>query len=54
MVKQYLKKNDSINNANNLTKKQKRKTERKYYLKLKNKMNEIHWKTIKYIIDNYM
>lgn len=53
MVKYYLNKIDIINNANNLSKKEKRKKERKYYLKLKNKMDEIHWKSIKYIIDNY-
>jgi putative transposase len=53
MIKQYLKRIDNINNANDLTKQQKRKKERKYYLKLKNKMNEIHWKSITYIISNY-
>ena len=53
MVKKYLKRIDNINNAKNLTKQQKRKKERKYYLKLKNKMDEIHWKTIRYIISNY-
>lgn len=53
MVKEYLKRIDNINNANDLTNQQKRKKERKYYLKLKNKMDEIHWKTIKYIISNY-
>ena len=53
MIKQYLLRIDNINNANNLTKQQKRKKERKYYLKLKNKMDEIHWKSIKYIISNY-
>ena len=53
MINQYLKRIDNINNAKDLTKQQNRKKERKYYLKLKNKMNEIHWKTIKYIISNY-
>ena len=53
MIKQYLKRIDNINNAKNLTKQQKRKKESKYYLKLKNKIVEIQWKTIKYIIDNY-
>ncbi len=38
MVKQYLKRIDNINNAKNLTKQQKRKKERKYYLKLKIKL----------------
>jgi hypothetical protein len=42
MIKHYLKRIDNINNAINLTKQQKRKKERKYYLKLKNKMDEIH------------
>ena len=53
MVKQYLKRIDNINNAINLTKQQKRKKERKYYLNLKNKIDEIHWKVIKHIISNY-
>ncbi len=53
MIKQYLQRLDNINKANDLTKQQKRKKERRYYLKLKNKMDEIHWKTIKYIISNY-
>lgn len=53
MIKKYLKRIDNINNAKNLTKLQKRKKESKCYLKLKNKMDEIHWKTIKYIINNY-
>jgi putative transposase len=53
IVRKYLKRIDNINNANNLTKKKKRKKESKCYLKLTNKINEIHWKTIKYITDNY-
>lgn len=53
MIKKYLKRIDNINNAKDLTKQQKRKKESKCYLKLKNKMDEIHWKTIKHIIDNY-
>jgi IS605 OrfB family transposase len=53
MVQNYLKRIDNINNANNLTKEEKRKKESKYYLKLKNKIDETHWKTIKYITDNY-
>ena len=53
IVKKYLKKIDKINNAKNLTKQQKRKKERKYYLKLNNKIDETHWKIISNIIDNY-
>ncbi len=53
MVKQYLERIDNINNAINLTKQQKRKKEKKCYLKLTNKIDEIHWKTINYIISNY-
>ena len=53
IVKNYLKRIDKINNAKNLTKQQKRKKERKYYLKLNNKIDETHWKIIKNIIDNY-
>jgi len=53
MIKKYLKRIDNVINAKDLTKQQKRKKEIKCYLKLKNKMDEIHWKTIKHIIDNY-
>lgn len=44
---------DTINNTKIMNKKQKRKKERKVYLKIKNQINELHWKTIKYITDNY-
>ena len=53
LVKKYLKRIDNINNAKNLTKKEKRKKERKYYLKLNNKIDETHWKIISNIINNY-
>ena len=36
-----------------MNKKQKRKKERKFYFKMKNQIDEIHWKTIKYITNNY-
>lgn len=49
----HIRKIDSINNSNIMNKKQKRKKERKIYLKIKNQIDEVHWKTIKYIIDNY-
>jgi putative transposase len=49
----HIKKIDLINNTNTMNKKQKRKKERKCYLKMKNQMDEVHWKTIKYITDNY-
>jgi len=44
---------DTINNTNTMNKKQKRKKTRKKYLKMKNQIDEIHWKTIKYITNNY-
>lgn len=53
LVGNYLNKIDKINNTDTMNKKQKRKKERKCYLKIKNTMDEVHWKTIKYITDNY-
>lgn len=53
LVGNYLNKIDKINNTETMNKKQKRKKERKCYLKIRNTMDEVHWKTIKYITDNY-
>jgi hypothetical protein len=49
----YIKQIDKINNNNKMNKKQKRKKERKIYLKMKNKIDELLLKTIKYITNNY-
>lgn len=53
LIGNHIKQIDKINNTETMNKKQKRKKERKVYLKMKNQINEVHWKTIKYIIDNY-
>ena len=53
LIGNHLKKIDSINNTETMNKKQKRKKERKHYIKIKNIMNEVHWKTIKHITNNY-
>ena len=52
-MEKYIKQIDKINNNDKMNKKQKRKKERKIYLKMKNKIDELHWKTIKYITNNY-
>jgi hypothetical protein len=52
-IKNYLKRIDKINKAINLTKKQQKKKEKKYNLKISNLIDETHWKTINYIIKNY-
>lgn len=53
LVGKYLEKINLINSSLTMTKKQKRKKERKIYLKIKNIIDEVHWKAIKHIIDNY-
>ena len=53
MIGKYLKKIDNINKLSNLSKVKKRKIEKKYNLKINNKVNETHWKIIKYITNNY-
>jgi transposase len=53
LVGNHIKQIDTINNNNKMNKKQKRKKERKIYLKMKNQIDEVHWKTIKYITNNY-
>ncbi len=53
MIGNYLKRIDNINNAKDLTKEEKSTKCKKYYLKLNNKVDEIHWKIIKNITTNY-
>ena len=53
LIGKYIKKIDILNDIETMTKKQKNKKERKYYLKLKNITDELHWKIIKYITNNY-
>ena len=53
MVGDYIERIDKINNNKNINKEQKRRKEIKYYEKIENKVDEIHWKTINYIIKNY-
>ena len=53
IIGKYLKRIDNINNADNLTDYIKKRKEKKCYRKINNKVNEMHWKTIKYITDNY-
>lgn len=52
-VENYLKRIENIKKANNLNKVKKRMKEKKYNAKIKNIINETHWKTINYIIKNY-
>lgn len=53
LIGNYLNKIDKINNSETMNKKQKRKKECKCYFKIKNIIDEVHWKTIKYITNNY-
>lgn len=53
LIGNHLKKIDLINNSEIMNKKQKRKKESKCYIKIKNIIDEVHWKTIKHITDNY-
>ena len=49
----YLEKIDKINKTKTMNKKQQRKKERKIYIKIKNTIDEVHWKSIKHITENY-
>jgi putative transposase len=53
LIGNHIRNIDTINKTETMNKKQKRKKEKKCYLKMKNQIDEVHWKTIKYIIDNY-
>lgn len=52
-IKHYLNKIDSINNDPNFRPIKKDKITKKYRLKINNKVNDMHWKTIKYLTDNF-
>lgn len=52
-LKPYLKQIDRIHNDNTATKKQIRKLENRCYTKIDNLINDMHWKVIKYLTDNY-
>lgn len=49
----YIKRKNRINNNNNINKKIKKKTETLCYRKIRNLVDELHWKSIKYITDKY-
>ncbi len=53
LMRNHIRQIDTINNTEIMNKKQKRKKEKKIYLKMKNQINEVHWKTIKFITNNY-
>ena len=53
LIGKHLEKIDLIKNTITMNKEQKMKKERKCYIKIKNIINEVHWKTIKHITDNY-
>ena len=53
LIGKHLEKIDLIKNTIRMNKEQKKKKERKCYIKIKNIINEVHWKTIKHITDNY-
>jgi putative transposase len=53
LIGKHIKQIDSINNNEIMNKKQKKKKERKIYLRIRNQINEVHWKTIRYITKNY-
>jgi putative transposase len=52
-IGKYLTRIDNINKIEGLTQKEKANKSKKYYRKMKNIVSELHWKTIKYITDNY-
>jgi transposase len=52
-IRDYLKRIDKINKIDSLTQKEQAKKTHKYYRKINNIVSELHWKTIKYLIDNY-
>ena len=53
IIKSYLLRIDKINNNDNINKEKKENLSRKYNRKIKNKVEETHWKIIKCLTDNY-
>jgi len=53
IIKEYLLKKDKIMNNPNISKSKKNKNEKRINKKLKNLANELHWKTINYLVKNY-
>ena len=53
IIRKYLKRTDKINNNKEIPEKKKRKLEKVYNRKIKNKVDELHWKTIDYLTKNY-
>jgi putative transposase len=52
-IKVYLEKKDKINKNENIPKEKKKKIEKQCNKKIKNISDELHWKTINYLIKNY-
>lgn len=52
VIRKHLTKIDKVNNEENINDKIKRKVERKHYYKIGNKIDDMHWKIIKYLIEN--
>jgi len=52
-INNYLNRIDKINNNDKITNSKKRKCEKRYNKKLGNYINELHWKTINYLINSY-
>jgi len=53
IIRKYLLRIDKINNNENMDKEIKKIKVRKYNRKITNKVDEVHWKIIKYLTDNY-
>lgn len=52
-LKKYINKIDKINNDIYATKKQIKKVEKRCYKKIENTINDMHWKSINYLTNNY-
>ncbi len=52
-ISKYLKEIDSINKRTDLDTQKKRKAENKRYQQISNLIDDLHWKSIKYLVENY-
>ncbi len=52
-IKKYLKKIDKINNDDNVNQRIKRKVEKKCNKKIQNSVDDMHWKSINYLTNNF-